>query len=53
MFRFLASVVAGALVVCASAQAQSVPVNVVNTAAHPPMPTTITNNPAVIVARGW
>jgi hypothetical protein len=48
MLRFLVRSLTGALVLCASAQAQSIPVNVTNTAAHP-VPTTITNTPAVTV----
>jgi hypothetical protein len=40
---------AGALLLSASVQAQSVPVTVVNTAAHS-VPTTVTNTPAVTVA---
>jgi hypothetical protein len=40
---------AGALLVCASAHAQSIPVTVVNTAAHP-VPTTVTGTATVNVA---
>jgi len=49
MSRIFACSVLGAMLVCASARAQSVPVTVLNTAAQP-VPTTITNTPAVTVA---
>ena len=51
MCRAIICGMAAAFVFSASAQAQSVPVNVTNSAAHP-VPTAITNNAAVTVTNG-